>query len=64
MLIAQDTCSNQNNISVYVQQIFQKLRLFQYRADKESFWWNLVIPELKLRMVGGWEVFSFNETPC
>ena len=29
MLIAQDTCSNKNNISVYVQQIFQKLKLYQ-----------------------------------
>ena len=26
MLIAQDTCSNKSNISVYVQQIFQKLK--------------------------------------
>ena len=29
MLIAQGTCSNENNISVYVQQIFQKLKLYQ-----------------------------------
>ena len=29
MLIAQDTCSNENNISVHVQQIFQKLKLYQ-----------------------------------
>ena len=27
--IAQNNCSNENNISVYVQQIFQKLKLFQ-----------------------------------
>ena len=33
MLIAQDICSNQNNIPVYVQQIFQKLNLFQTRVD-------------------------------
>ena len=33
MLIAQDTCSNENNISVYVQQIFQKLELHQNRVD-------------------------------
>ena len=33
MLIAQDTCSNQNNISVYAQQIFQKLKLYQNRVD-------------------------------
>ena len=33
MLIAQDTCSNENNISVYVQQIFQKLKLYQNRVD-------------------------------
>ena len=29
MLIAEDTCSNENNISVYVEQIFQKLKLYQ-----------------------------------
>ena len=56
MLIAQDTCSNENNIPVYVQQIFQKLKLFQ-----NNFWSNLAIPELKVRMVRGWEMFSFNE---
>ena len=33
MLIGQDTCSNENNIPVYVQQIFQKLRLLQNRVD-------------------------------
>ena len=33
MLIAQDTCSNENNISVYVQQIFQKIKLDQNRVD-------------------------------
>ena len=33
MSIAQDTCSNENNISVYVQQIFQKLKLYQNRVD-------------------------------
>ena len=33
MLIAQDTCSNENNISVYVQQIFQKMKLYQNRVD-------------------------------
>ena len=33
MLIAQDTCCNENNISVYVQQIFQKLELHQNRVD-------------------------------
>ena len=32
-LIAQDTCSNENNISEYVQQIFQKLKLYQSRVD-------------------------------
>ena len=56
MLIAQDTCSNENNIPVYVQQIFQKLKSFQ-----NNFWSNLAIPELKVRMVRGWEMFSFNE---
>ena len=29
MLIAQDTCSNENNIYVYVQQLLQKLKLYQ-----------------------------------
>ena len=29
MLIAQDTCSNENNIPVYVQQIFQKWSYFK-----------------------------------
>ena len=33
MLIAQDTQSNENNISVYVQQILQKLRLYQNGED-------------------------------
>ena len=33
MLIAQDAFSNENNISVYVQQIFQKLKLDQNRVD-------------------------------
>ena len=33
MLIAQDTCSNENNISVYVQQIFQKIKLDRNRVD-------------------------------
>ena len=33
MLVAQDTYSNENNISVYVQQIFQKLKLFQNKVD-------------------------------
>ena len=33
MLIAQDTCSNENNIPLYVQQIFQKLKLFQNRVN-------------------------------
>ena len=33
MLIAQDTCSNENNIPVYVQQIFLKLKSFQNRVD-------------------------------
>ena len=32
ILIAQDICSNENNISVYVQQIFQKLKLYQNRV--------------------------------
>ena len=32
-LIAQDTSSNENNISEYVQQIFQKLKLYQNRID-------------------------------
>ena len=34
MLIAQDTCSSENNIPVYIQQIFQKLKLFQNRVNK------------------------------
>ena len=34
MIIAQDTSSNKNNISVYVQQIFQKLKLYQNRVDQ------------------------------
>ena len=33
MLVTQDTFSNENNISVYVQQIFQKLKLFQNGVD-------------------------------
>ena len=33
MLIAQDTCSKKNNIPVYVQQMFHKLKLFQNRVD-------------------------------
>ena len=33
MLIAQDTCSNENNIFVDVQQIFYKLKLYQNRVD-------------------------------
>ena len=33
MLIVQDTRSNENNISVYVQQIFHKLKLYQNRVD-------------------------------
>ena len=33
MLIAQDTCSNENNILVYVQQIFQELKLYQNKVD-------------------------------
>ena len=33
MLVAQDTSSNENNISVYVPQIFQKLKLYQNRVD-------------------------------
>ena len=33
MFIAQDTCSNKDNIPVYVQQIFQTLKLFQSRVD-------------------------------
>ena len=32
MLIAQDTCINGNNIPVYVQQIFQKLKLHENRV--------------------------------
>ena len=28
-----DTCSNENDILVYVQQIFQKLNLYQHRVD-------------------------------
>ena len=32
MLIAQDTCSNENNNFVRVQQIFQKLKLYQNRV--------------------------------
>ena len=34
MIIAQDTSSNKNNISVYVQQILQKLKLYQNRVDQ------------------------------
>ena len=33
MLIAQDPCSKENNIPVYVRQIFQKLRLYQNRVE-------------------------------
>ena len=33
MLIAPDTFINENNTSVYVQQIFQKLKLYQNRVD-------------------------------
>ena len=33
MLIAQDPCSKENNIPVYVQQIFQKLRSYQNRVE-------------------------------
>ena len=33
MFIAQATCSNKNNISVYVQKIFQKIKLYQNRVD-------------------------------
>ena len=33
MLIAQDNYINQNNISIYVQQIFQKLKLYQNTVD-------------------------------
>ena len=33
MLIAQDTCSDENSISVYVQQIFQELKLYQNTVD-------------------------------
>ena len=33
MLIAQDTCSNENNSSGYAQQIFQKLKLYQNIVD-------------------------------
>ena len=33
MLIAQDTCSTENNILVYVQQIFQEVKLYQNRVD-------------------------------
>ena len=33
MLIAQDICGNENNIPVYIQQIFQQLKLFQNRVD-------------------------------
>ena len=29
MLIAQNSCSNENNIPLYVQQIFEKLKLFK-----------------------------------
>ena len=31
MVIAQDTCSNENNTSVYVQQIFQK---YEYKIGR------------------------------
>ena len=34
MIIAQDTCSNENDVSMYVQQIFQKLKLYQNRVDQ------------------------------
>ena len=64
MLIAQDNCSNENNILVYLQQIFQELKSSQNRVDYQSFWSNLVIPEHKVGVTGGWEVFTFNETPC
>ena len=33
MLIAQDSYSNENNISVSVEQIFQKLKLYQDTVD-------------------------------
>ena len=33
MLIAQKPCSNENNIFVYAQQIFYKLKLYQNRVD-------------------------------
>ena len=33
MLIAQDNYISQNNISIYVQQIFQKLKLYQNTVD-------------------------------
>ena len=33
MLIAQDTCSNENNIFVYVQQISKILKLYQNRVE-------------------------------
>ena len=33
MIIGQDTGNNRNNIPVYVQQIFQKLKLYQNRVD-------------------------------
>ena len=33
MLIAHDICSNESNISVYVQQIFKKFKLYQNRVD-------------------------------
>ena len=33
MFVAQDTYSNKNYISVYVQQIFKKLKLYQNRVD-------------------------------
>ena len=64
MLIAQDNCSNENNILVYLQQIFQELKSSQNRVDYQSFWSNLVIPELNVGVTDGWEVFTFNETPC
>ena len=34
MIIAQDTYSNENDVSMYVQQIFQKLKLYQNRVDQ------------------------------
>ena len=34
MIIALDTCSNENDVSMYVQQIFQKLKLYQNRVDQ------------------------------